>query len=125
MRSTLEATLILTLSVVLTLLIMAIIFPSHALGGGAPALHSPSIQPAVFVHGIHDRPGTMESPLKPGAAGQTIETTCPYLAALAAATQCPASPEMSTTTACPYLLKRQHRQLEPPAPPVKNLGQHT
>jgi hypothetical protein len=125
MRSTLEATLILTLSVVLTLLIMAVIFPRHAFGGGAPALQSPSIQPAVFVHGIHDRPGTAESPLKPGAAGQTIETACPYLAALAAASQCPASPEMSTTSACPYLLERQHRQLEPPAPPVKNLGQHT
>jgi len=125
MRSTLEATLILTLSVVLPLLIMAIIFPSHALGGGAPALHSPSIQPAVFVHGIHDRPGTAESPSNPGAAGQAAVTACPYLAALAAASHCPASPEMSTTTACPYLLKRQHRQLEPPAPPVKNLGQHT
>jgi len=125
MRSTIEATLILTLSAALTLLIMAVIFPRHALGGGAPALDAPSIQPAVFVHGTHERPGTATSPLKPRVADQAAVTACPYLAALAAASKCPASPEMSTTTACPFLLERQHRELETPAPPVENPGQHT
>jgi len=125
MRSTIEATLILALSVVLTLLIMAVIFPRHALGGDAPALQSPTIQPAVFVHGTHVRPGTADPLLKTGAADQAIEVGCPYLAAVAAASKCPASPEMSTITACPYLLKRHLGRSEAPAPPVENLGQHT
>ena len=125
MRTIFEAALILTLSVVLTLLIMAAIFPRHALGGGAPALDSPTIQPAVFVYGTHERPGTAASPLIPGAADQASVPACPYLAALAAASKCPAAPEMSTTPACPFLLERQLEKPETPALPVENLGQHT
>ncbi len=126
MRSTIEATLILTLSVVLTLLIMAVIFPQHALGGSAPALQPPSIQPAVYVYQTHDLSGTAESPSNPGAIDPATESECPYLAARGAASKCPAVPEKGATTACPFLMKKHQQELETQTPPpVKNLGQHT
>ena len=125
MRSTIEAALILTLSVVVTLLIMAVIFPRHALGGGTPALQSPSIQPAIYVYGTHERPGTVQSPSIPGAQDHATEIVCPYLAALAAASKCPAAPEKGVTTSCPFLMKKHQQETEKHTPPVKILGQHT
>jgi len=125
MRPTIEATLVLTLSVVLTLLIMAVIFPQHALGGGAPALQPTSIQPAVLVYQTRERPGTAESRSIPGAEDQATGFACPYLEARAAASKCPAAPKKGATTACPFLLKKHQQELETHTPPVENLGQHT
>ena len=126
MRSTIEATLILTLSVFLTLFLTWLIFPSHALGGGAPAFQTSPIEPAVFVYGTHDVPGAKQPPSAPGASDRTTADECPYLASRATTETCPAMPEQGATTACPFLLKKQQPELEAQnLPPVENLGQHT
>ena len=90
MRSALEATLIMSLSIFLTLLVMAVVFPVHALGAGEQGLDAPAIQPAVFVHGEHDRPGPAGSTSAQQLDGRNQKAVCPYLAALAAASGCPA-----------------------------------
>lgn len=117
MRSALEATLILSLSIFVTLLVMAVVFPIHALGGGEQGLDAPAIQPAVFVHGVHDRPGSAGSTSAPQLDGRNQKTVCPYLAALAAASGCPALEGTDAGSACPYL-ERRHREspgtIEPP-----------
>jgi hypothetical protein len=107
MRQALEATLILTISAVLTLLIMAVVFPRHVLGGAASMNPSADIQPAVFVFGVHDEPGTAVSPTVPGTIHRSRGAGCPYLAALAAASGCPAFSGDDVRSACPYL-ERQH-----------------
>jgi hypothetical protein len=125
MRRFIEASLVLTLSLVITLIVMAVTFPRHALGGGQPALESPRIWPAVFVHGIHDRPGTDGSTPFLQFADRVPSSRCPYLEALAAASKCPAAPEQRTRFACPYL-EQLHRQLmEAKRQPAALLGQHT
>ncbi len=125
MRSTIEATLILTLSVVLTLLIMAVIFPRHALGGGASDHQKSSIEPAIFVYGTHAVPGTNQSPTAPGAEDRTTESECPFLADRAKTQKCPVNPKPGAATACPFLLEKGQKKLEAETPPVRNLGQHT
>ena len=103
MRPAIEATLIATFSVALTLLIIAAVFPRHVLGGGATTLEAPDIQPAVFVHGVHDRSGIAFSPAAPNSPEQADGSFCPYLRALAAASDCPAMGREKTATGCPYL----------------------
>jgi hypothetical protein len=125
MRAFIEASLVLMISIVLTLLIMAVIFPRHALGGGKPAVDFPRIWPAVFIYGIHDRPGTGGGPLAPRFADRTESTGCPYLAALAAASMCPAAPQRDAGMTCPYLMKLRQQALEAKSPPVAPRGQHT
>jgi len=125
MRAFIEASLVLMVSIVLTLLIMAAIFPRHALGGSEPAVDSPRIWPAVFIYGVHDRPGTAGGRLAPRFAGQTESHGCPYLAALAAASACPATPKRAAVPACPYLMMLQQRALEATSPPVAAPGKHT
>ena len=125
MRSTTEATLILTLSVVLTLLIMGVIFPRHALGGGAPAIQSSAIVPAVFVYGTHNVPDADHPPTKPGTSDRATKSECPYLAARARALKCPSATDHGAMTACPFLLEKHQKELETKTPPVKGLGQHT
>ena len=93
MRAVIEATLVLTLSLVVTLLILAAIFARHPLGAIDTVLDDPDISPAVFVRGEHDRPEKSgdQRRTETGAAEKAEE--CPYLAALPAATACPAAPE--------------------------------
>lgn len=111
MRQALEAMLILTISVVLTLLIMAAVFPRHVLGGAASTAPSPDIEPAVFVFGVHDEPGAAVSPTVPGTVQRSRDAECPYLAAVAAASGCPALSGEHIRSACPYLDRRQQRDL--------------
>ena len=125
MRRFIEASLVLTLSIVITLIVMAVTFPRHALGGGRPALESPRIWPAVFVHGIQDRPGSDGGTPFLQFADRAPSSRCPYLEALAAASKCPATPEKHTRFACPYL-EQLHRQLIESKPaPKAPLGQNT
>ena len=103
MRAVIEATLVLTLSLVVTLLILAAIFARHPLGAIDTVLDDPDISPAVFVRGEHDRPGKSGDQRRTDTGAAESAEACPYLAALAAATECPAAPESSPSDACPYL----------------------
>lgn len=109
MRSAIEATLISGLSIVLTVLIVAVIFPRHALGSADPVLTPPSVEAAVFVHGVHDRPGSVDLRSAPQGFDRTQAVGCPYLAAQAAASRCPVVSGGDIVSACPYL-RQQHRE---------------
>jgi len=109
MRRFFEASFILTLSIVFTVLIMVVIFPRHARGGAEPALEGPGIAPAVFIDGTHHRPGTPGATKAPTFADQVKGAGCPYLAAMAAGSSCPATRPSDTTSICPYL-RALHRQ---------------
>ncbi len=107
MRSAIEATLILGLSIVLTVLIVAVIFPRHALGSADQILRPPTIQAAVFVHGLHDRPGSVDLRSAPQSFDRAQVAGCPYLASLAAASRCPAMSGREVVSACPFLRRQQ------------------
>ena len=55
MRKTIEASLVLSLSVVIALLVVVIVIPRHPVLGQRPAVDGSMIRPAVFVEGIHHR----------------------------------------------------------------------
>ena len=103
MRAFIEATLILALSLVVTLLILAALFARHPLGAIDTSLDYPDISPAVFVRGEHDRPGKSGDQMRTESGAAERAEECPYLAALAAATACPVAPESSSVGTCPYL----------------------
>jgi hypothetical protein len=123
MRKLIEASLVLSLSVVLTLLIMAFIFPRHVLGGGDQMLEPTAIRPAVFVEGTHHRPGWPGSPSAPKIADQNEGLGCPYLAALEAASRCPVITRSGAKSPCPYLLQLHWELLEREYPPTAPHGQ--
>lgn len=100
MRAFIEASLVSTLSLVITLLILAVIIPRHPLGGGI-ALETPALSPAVFVEGTNERPGRIADKLHPRTPQPLPTDLCPYLAALAAASACPALPEKPSESSCP------------------------
>lgn len=103
MRPYIEASLVLVFSIVTTLLIMAAIFPRHALGSGVPLAESPRISPAVFIHGTHERPGTAPHSTMPRRTDRVESTRCPYLEALRAASRCPVASRRGAESPCPYL----------------------
>lgn len=112
MRKIIEASLVIILATLITVAIMAVIFPSHVRGGNQPASENAKILPAVFLSGTHERPGSADSSAEPKIAGTGANSACPYLAALAAASACPAAPERGTGLACPYLKKLQRQPPE-------------
>mgnify|MGYP001827283603 CR=1 FL=1 len=124
MRKLIEASLVLALATVITFAIMAVIFPRHVRGGGQPAFENTKIWPAVFVQGTHQRPGIGGGPMDPRFAKQPDSTGCPYLAAPAAKSKCPATPRGKAGIACPYLLKLHRQLIEPESAPATPLGQH-
>ena len=124
MRPFIEAALVLIVAIALTLAIMAVIFPRHALGGLHQAVEPPTIRPAVFIDGTHDRPGTDGVARDPEFAGQGESGECPYLAALAVASKCPAAPERGTGRTCPYLKQLQRQLRETEENPIAVHGQH-
>ena len=113
MRKIIEASLVLVLATTFTLVILAVIFPRHLRGGEQPALENTRTWPAVFVYGTDDRPGTGGGSTDPRFVDQEGRTACPYLAALAAASKCPATPRRDVGFGCPYL-ETLHRQLTDP-----------
>jgi hypothetical protein len=114
MRQIIEASLVLVFAILLTVVIMAVIFPRHALGGLNAAAESPRNQPAVFIHSTSERPGTGDCGTDQSFADRGQKIECPYLAALTAASKCPAAPERSDGLTCPYReqLERQLRDVE-------------
>ena len=107
MRSAIEATLISGISIVLTVLIVAVILPRHALGSADPVLTLPTIQAAVFVDGLHERPGSVDRRSAPQGFDRAQVVGCPYLAAQAAASRCPVVTGSEVVSACPYLRQQQ------------------
>lgn len=124
MRPFVEASLVLIVATALTLAIMAVIFPRHALGGLHQTVEPPTIWPAVFIDGTHHRPGTDGNATDRRLAAQGDSGECPYLAALAAASQCPAAAEDGTQLRCPYLKQLQRQLREAEKTPIAAQGQH-
>lgn len=58
MSKYIEASLVLTFSIAITLLIMVVVFPVHALGGANSAAMIGGVQPAVYVEGARSCPAT-------------------------------------------------------------------
>lgn len=113
MRKTIEASLVLSLSLVITLLVVAMVVPRHSALGQRPAVDGSMIRPAVFVEGIHHRPGEVGSgPSCPFMSPRTDGRECPYLAAIAAESRCPVLSGRLTGSGCPYLSPQLER---PPA----------
>jgi hypothetical protein len=124
MRKIIEASLVLSFAILLTVVIMAMIIPKHARGGNQPAPESASIWPAVFVSGTHQRPGSAGCPADPKSADTSATAVCPYLAALAAPSKCPAAPERNSGLTCPYLQELQPRFHEAKTKSTAVSGQH-
>jgi len=68
MRKTIEASLVLSLSIVITLLVMATITPTHPRMGGSRTIEPSAVQPAVFINDLHYQLGTADA-----------NSACPYL----------------------------------------------
>jgi hypothetical protein len=101
-RTIIEASLVLLLAALSTLLIIAVVFPRHVLGGGQHATDSTRIWPAVFVEGTHARPGAGVGSEVPQLSDHNESNICPYLAALVLASKCPATHQIDDRTACPF-----------------------
>lgn len=120
MRSFIEASIVLALSVAVTVSIIAAIFPNHALGGDS-AVVSSAIRAAVLVSETYET----GCPFGAQLSDQEDGTRCPYLGSVAAQPTCPAMPERDARSSCPYL-DHLHRELfgvgGPEGTPA---GQHT
>jgi len=68
MRKTIEASLVLSLSIVITLLVTAAITPTHPRLGGSRTIGPSAVQPAVFINDLRDQLGTADA-----------NSACPYL----------------------------------------------
>jgi hypothetical protein len=108
MSKFIEASLVLIFSIAFTTLIMVVVLPVHALGGGGSAAKSEGFQSAVYVEGIRSCPasGATEGSC-PFLARQLAGAACPYIAATAAASGCPAFSPRDSTTTCPYTGKEK------------------
>lgn len=102
LRKAIEASLVLSLATVITLLVLSMILPSHPRFAPDRTIGSSACVSAVFVKGIHARPGAADAP-----------GLCPYLARPEAASRCPVLSGRVTVSRCPHLSARGH---QPPAP---------
>jgi hypothetical protein len=123
MRGLLEASLVSTISVVVTVAIMMAIFPRHARVGGA-AVEGSRITPAVLIDGPPDLPNSGGTVWAPSLSDRSGSAACPYLEALAAAGGCPATPRRNRASVCPYLLEQQGGLDQAEIQPENALGQH-
>ena len=118
MRKTIEASLVLSLSLVITLLIIAMVVPRHPVFGQGPAVGGSLIRTVVFVEGIHHRPGESGAhPSCPFISPGTDGSGCPYLGSMAAGSRCPVLSGRLNGSRCPYLLSQPQR---PPASVDRN-----
>jgi hypothetical protein len=124
MAKLIEASLTLTLSIVITLIIMAVIFPHHLRGGAMPEAELTDVVPAVFVYGTHERPGTVAQPDTPDLSNLARSSGCPYLAALAAASSCPAFPNRAAEPVCPFVRERLRQLRDAETAPSPEFGKH-
>ena len=115
-----QSSLILATSIAITALVMAIVFPVHALGGAAQRSAFDDVRPAVFVEGAFEGSGTPGSqPTCPFVAQRGSADACPYLSRLDARAgrswvrtphipvvsggPCPYLSAMAASCGCPYL----------------------
>lgn len=135
MMKILQASLVLSVSLVTTLVVLALILPVHPRLGTAAESSPAAVVPALFIPGLHATPGG------PGPAGSVESTAplprtgcpyldskasaggCPYLDSKAAAGGCPESPGVSREKACPYLDEMQRGAGAEKSRPLR--GQHT
>jgi hypothetical protein len=103
MSKIIEASLVLISSIAITTLSMLAVFPAHALGGATVATLGDTVQPAVYVEGARSCPATGKTTGEcPYLAQRSSAVSCPYRAAIAAASGCPALSERDSATARPY-----------------------
>jgi hypothetical protein len=104
LRKTVEASLILLLSVAATVLVVALIAPTHPLGDRAGSAPSSAVRPAVLVDGAGPRavagPAAQTCPFLALRAARP-DSPCPYLRAVAAASSCPFGAGVDAPRACP------------------------
>jgi hypothetical protein len=117
LRKTVEASLILSLSVAATTLIVSLIVPAHPFGGRPEEGRASSVRPAVLVAGM----GSSFVPATEGAVcpflarrAALASSACPYLRAVAASS-CPYAAEGGSSGACP----RSPGGAPPPTPVVR------
>jgi hypothetical protein len=114
-RRAFESFAVFSLSAVVTVLAVAAIVSVHPRMADAQPHDAASIVPAVFV---------AAGPQADGAKAEV--SACPYLAALAAASKCPAVPKAGAGAAgCPFLEQRRQPHAEGERAPVTTPGLHT
>ena len=103
MKKFLQASLVLSVSLVTTLVVLALVLPVHPRLGTAAENPPTAVVPALFIPGLHaspDGPGPIDSG---ESAAPLPRTGCPYLDSRASARGCPELPGASAEKACPYL----------------------
>ena len=119
MKKFLQPSLMLSVSLVTTLVVLALVFPVHPRLGTAAENPSSAVVPALFIPGLHASPGS-SGPVDSGESTAPVPRTgcpyldskasaggCPYLDSKASAGGCPESPGVSGEKACPYLGEMQ------------------
>ena len=119
MKKFLQSSLVLSVSLVTTLVVLALVLPVHPRLGTAAENPPTAVVPALFIPGLHASPGgfgpagSWESaaPLPrtgcPYLDSKAAAGGCPYLDSRASAGSCPESPGVSGDKACPYLGEMQ------------------
>ena len=124
MKKLVEASLILSLSIVCTVLVMSLVLPNHPLAADTPAGAS-GVQPAVFIDGMDTRvvPASGQERC-PDMGDASASSVCPYLREVAASTACPflaqrtddeRCPVMGGPGSCPYVDGTMPGEAVPPA----------
>jgi hypothetical protein len=135
MKKFLHASLVFSVSLVSTLVVLALVLPVHPRLGTAAENPSTAVVPALFIPGLHASPGgsgpagsgESTAPL-PRAGCPYLDSKasaggCPYLDSRASAGSCPEFPGVSGEKACPYLGEMQRGAGA--EKPRKLRGQHT
>lgn len=102
-----EASAVLTFSLVITAAVVVALLPLH------PRSMAEASESAGVVHAVSTS----------AAQNRAAESGCPYLAAIAASSACPAAPMAVEPGGCPFLDRQ--RAEEPPKRERKLTGQHT
>lgn len=123
MKKFLQPSLVLSVSLVTTVVVLALVLPVHPRLGTAAENPSTAVVPALFIPGLHASPGGSGTVDSGESAAPIPRTGCPYLDSKASAGGCPEFPGSSGEKACPYLGEMQRGTgVEKPRP---LRGQHT
>jgi hypothetical protein len=123
MMKFLQASLVLSVSLVTTLVVLALILPVHPRLGTAAESSPAAVVPALFIPGLHASPGGPGTVDSGESTAPVPRTGCPYLDSKASAGGCPEFPGSSGEKACPYLGEMQRGAGA--EKPRKLRGQHT
>ena len=123
MKTFLQSSLVLSVSLVTTLVVLTLALPLHPRLGTAAEASSTAVVPALYIPGLHASPGGPGPADSGESAAPLPRTGCPYLDSRASAGGCPESPGVSGEKACPYLGDMQ-RGAEAEKPRTLR-GQHT